>query len=91
MTGEPTRAELETVAIALYESDCRSFDKGKASWHSGGLSTQADQVRAAVVATAGYAPWAALERRERALWRAEALNLLQESHPLDEIDDGYRY
>ncbi|USN13986.1 hypothetical protein KABACHOK_01500 [Brevundimonas phage vB_BpoS-Kabachok] len=91
MSEAPTRADIEMVAIVLYESDCRSFDKGRASWYSGGLSTQDNQVRAAVVATASYAPWAELERQERARWRARAMEMLEESHPLTEVDDGYTY
>lgn len=89
--AEPTRAEIESVAIALYESDCRSFDKGRPSWTGNGLSTQVNPVDAAVTAWASYAPWAELEVRERERWRKEAADMLAEPHPYTEIDDGYPY
>ena len=89
--AEPSRAEIESVAIALYESDCRSFDKGRPSWIGGGLSVQDNQVRAAVSAWAAYAPWAELEVRERERWRKEAVAMLSEPHPYEEVDDGYPY
>lgn len=88
---EPTRAEIETVAIALYESDCRSYDKGRPSYGSGGLTYAENQVRAAVVAWASYAPWTELTHKERARWRTEAAHMLSEPHPYAEVDDGYAY
>ena len=89
--AEPSRAEIEIVAIALYESDCRSYNKGRSAYSSSNLAYQENQVRAAVVATASCAPWAELDQQERARWRKEAQDMLEEAHPLEEVDDGYRY
>lgn len=75
---EPTRAEIETMAIALYESDCRDYNQGSPSWTSGGLDVARHPVQSAVVRWADKPAWHRLEQPQRAYWRREAVAMFGE-------------
>lgn len=61
-------AEIETLAVALYESDCRE--------RAGDMARRTTLSR--IRAHYSFASWANLPVRERAAWRARAAALLRE-------------
>lgn len=79
MMADPTRAEIEQVAIALYESDCRDYNQGSPSYSSGGLDGAGDPVQSAVVRWANKPAWHRLDRPQRAYWRRAAVEMLEET------------
>jgi hypothetical protein len=72
-------AEIEPVAIAMYESECRAYDSGGYRSMGNQLAYQDNQVRAAIVAWASQKSWEDLEPQERERYRDRANDMLLES------------
>ena len=78
MTRAFSAAEIEPVAIALYESESRAYDSGSYSFGNQ-LAYQENQVRAAIVAWASRPSWVDLTPEEREKYRDDAERLLLEA------------
>lgn len=86
-----TRAEIEQVAISLYESDCRYYDKNVMAYGSQ-LAFVDNQVRAAVVSWASHKSWTELHPKDRERWRNQAVAMLDEAHPyVEDATDRVRW
>lgn len=72
--------QIEPIAIALYESDCRAFNTQRYSYD---LSYRENPVRDQVLSWGGALSWANLEPEERQRWRAVAVEMLEEARAAD--------
>jgi hypothetical protein len=68
MSEPDSAASIETLAVALYESDCRE--------RAGDMARRTTLSR--IRAHYSFAAWTHLQPRERAAWRARARKMLAE-------------
>ena len=68
MTERPSEAAIETLAVALYESDCRQ--------RAGDMARRTTLSR--IRAHYSFPAWTNLPPRERAAWRARSRKLIDE-------------